>query len=131
MKKLKCYYAHTMLSYGSTIEDEDIKLLERLGFEVINPSSPEIVQACSNFIKNFGKTNVMEFFAEIINSCDVVAFRSLPDGKILSGIVAEIQHALNNDIPVIEIPCLIENRMLDYPETKKYLTQIGFYKIKN
>lgn len=36
--KIRCYYAHTMTSYNSTIEKQDIELLKKLGFEVENPN---------------------------------------------------------------------------------------------
>lgn len=127
---LKCYYAHTMVSYGSTIEEQDINLLKFLGFEVINPSDPKISKECDEYIESFGKDNVMKYFENIINDCDVIAFRSSPDGSILSGIAAEIKHSLKIGIPVIELPCNLENRMKTYPETKKYLTELGYYKIK-
>ena len=127
---LKCYYAHTMISYGSTIEEQDINLLKSLGFKVINPSSPEISEGCAKYIKAFGNSNVMKYFEDIIDGCDLVAFRSLPDGTILSGISAEVKHALKTGLPIIELPCNLDNRMQEYPETKRYLTELGFYKTK-
>lgn len=45
-KKLRCYYAHTMTSYGSTIEQQDVELLESLGFEVINPNQKKYQDGC-------------------------------------------------------------------------------------
>jgi hypothetical protein len=128
MSKLKCYYAHTMVSYGSTIEAFDIAVLENLGFEVINPNSPEIKKGCEEFTLKHGKASVMEYFADIVSNCDLLAFRSLPSGEILSGISAEIQEAIRCDIPVIELPCSLDKRMQEYPETKQYLIELGFYK---
>ncbi len=126
---MRCYYAHTMVSYGSTIEKQDLELLEKLGFEVINPNSPEISKGCKNFIDNYGKHRVMDYFYDIVAECDIVAFRGLPSGEILSGISAELMAAKENNIPIIELPCNLTNRMQEYPETKKYLTELGFYKI--
>lgn len=130
MAKLKCYYAHMMISYGSTIEAEDVAMLEGLGFEVINPNHPRTAIACKSFVAMYGNSRVMEFFADIVADCDLLAFRSLPSGEILSGISAEIQEAIKCDIPVIELPCSLNKRMQEYPETKQYLTELGFYKIK-
>ncbi len=130
MKKLRCYYAHTMTSYNSTIERQDIELLERLGFEVINPNQSKYQEGCKSYCKEHGWENVMEYFEDIIsNECDMVAFRSLPNGKILSGVAAEVAHAKVIGYPVIELPCSLNNRYMDYPETKQYLIELGHYKL--
>lgn len=128
MRKLKCYYAHTMVSYGSTIEQMDIELLESLGFEVINPSSPDIAQGCKDYVFNNGASNVMSYFKDIIDTCELVAFRALPNGDILSGIAAEVEHAIVAGIQVIELPSSVRKRMMDYPATKQYLIELGHYK---
>lgn len=128
MKKLICYYAHTMTSYGSTIEFEDIQLLEKLGFEVVNPSKPEIAAGCKLYTEKHGWQKVMDYFKNIIDACDLIAFRGIPNGQILSGVAAEVEHALNIGIPVIELPCSIKKRSMDYPETKQYLIELGHYK---
>lgn len=127
---MKCYYAHTMVSYDSTIEQQDIELLEKIGFEVINPNSQSIKKGCKEYIEMFGKEKVMDYFYDIVIECDIVAFRGLPNGQILSGISAELQAAKEYDIPIIELPCNLTNRMQEYPETKEFLIELGFYKIK-
>lgn len=126
----KCYYAHTMLSYGSTIEEQDVKTLEDLGFEVINPNQESIQGDIDDYIEKNGRENVMSFFEGIIDKCDLVAFRANPDGNILSGIAYELKHALKTNKPIIELPCSLEQRMWDYPRTKKYLIEIGHYKVE-
>lgn len=131
MKKLVCYYAHTMLSYNSTIEKQDIELLESLGFNVFNPNQPIYSKGCLEYSKKYGKDKVMEYFKTLIKeNCDLVAFRGNPGGSILSGISAELEAALELNLPIIEIPCSLKSRMMDYPSTKQYLTEIGFYKEK-
>jgi hypothetical protein len=119
-----------MTSYGSTIEQQDVKLLEKLGFEVINPNTPEIQIGCDEHIESYGRETVMNYFRDIVEECDVLAFRAIPNGDILSGIAAEVQHALDWNIPVIELPCSLQSRMMDYPETKQYLIELGHYKTK-
>jgi len=126
-RKLKCYYAHTMVSYGSTIEKQDIETLEELGFEVINPNTPEYQEQCQEYVLEYG--DVMDFFGAIVMSCDILAFRSLPNNDILSGISFEIDKAIQYKIPVIELPCALKERMMTYPETKQYLIELGHYKI--
>lgn len=122
----KCYYAHPMYTYHSNIENEDIMMLKAMGFEVINPSDPEIVQGCNDYIRDHGNGFVMDFFKNIIDDCDVLAFRGNPDGTITSGIVTEIEHAKYLNLPVIEIPVSIERRSLSYKETSIYLKEVGF-----
>lgn len=129
MGRLKCYYAHTMISYDSTIEQKDIAMLEEMGFEVLNPNSDEIKKGFDQFLKFHDRSESMEYFKKVVESCDLVAFRALPDGTILSGVAAEVAHALKEKMPVIEIPCSLKKRMQEYPETKEYLTELGFYKI--
>jgi hypothetical protein len=130
MKKLRCYYAHTMTSYNSTIEKQDIELLERLEFEVINPNQSKYQEGCKAYTDKHGWQNVMKYFENIIiTECDMVAFRSLPNGKILSGVAAEVACAKLNNYPVIELPCSLNNRYMDYPETKQYLIELGHYKL--
>lgn len=128
MKKLKCYYAHTMISYGSTQEEMDVNLLESLGFEVINPNTPQIQIKLEQFIIYHGKRRVMDFFTDIVSDCDLLAFRALPNSEILSGVAVEIMYARDNNMPIIELPCSLDSRMLNYPETKQFLIEIGHYK---
>ncbi len=131
MGKLTCYYAHTMISYGSTIEAQDIRTLEELGFKVLNPNSDSVTEGLEKFLKLHDRSETMEYFKQLVASCDLVAFRSLPDGTILSGVAAEVQHAVSINYPVIELPCSINKRSQEYPETKQYLTEVGFYKTFN
>jgi hypothetical protein len=131
MKKLKCYYAHTMTSYNSTIEAQDIELLETLGFEVMNPNTDVHQQGCKDYAFTHGVSKVMNYFVEFISTqCDVVAFRALPNGQILSGVATEVDAAITLGIPVIELPCSVRKRMMDYSETKQYLIELGHYKVK-
>lgn len=130
MKKLKCYYAHTMTSYGSTIEAKDIETLESLGFEVENPNQYKHQSGCDAYARKHGWDKVMHYFADVVDECDLVAFRSLPNGDILSGVAFEIAHAIKKDIPVIELPCSISERSMEYPETRQYLIELGHYKVK-
>lgn len=130
MNKLKCYYAHGMLTYNSTIEEQDVKLLNFLGFEVINPNKKETQIACQQYAKVHGKDKIMDYFKLMVDDCDLVAFRGLPDNNLLSGVSIEIQHALDTNKPIIELPCSLTRRMLDYKLTKQYLTEVGYYKME-
>ena len=130
MTKLKCYYAHTMTSYNSTIEKQDIELLELIGFEVINPNQEKYQEGCKKYAEKYGWDKVMDYFKKIIkDDCNIVAFRSLPNGQILSGVSTEVKYAKTIGYPVIELPCSLEKRYMKYSETKQYLTELGHYKV--
>lgn len=130
MKKKICYYAHPMLSYDSTVEEADVKLLESLGFEVINPNTQIHRVQLELYIAEYGKENVMDYFTAIVRKCDVLAFRTVPEAVIFSGVATEIKAAQEEGIPIIEIPSRLNMRMLNYPDTKEYLYETGFYKVK-
>ena len=129
MKKLRCYYAHTMLSYNSTQEKIDVELLESLGFEVVNPNAEWIKESVEKYIVVNGSNKVMDYFNTIIIDCDLIAFRALPNGDILSGIASELTFGKSQNIPIIELPCSLGRRMLDYPATKEFLIEVGHYKL--
>lgn len=129
MKKLVCYYAHPMMTYNSTIEKEDIELLERLGFEVLNPNQKVHQEGCENFIRVVGKDKVMSYFTGLINDfCDIIAFRAIPSGELLSGVAEEVRYAAEISLPIIELPRQLKSRSLDYEKTKQYLIESGYYK---
>lgn len=115
MNKLKVYYAHPITLYGTPAETRDIATLEALGFEVVNPNTPELDAAY--------KERGMEVFTPVVESCDALAFRSFPDGSIPAGVAQEIKviHALNR--PVIELPHMIGNRILSLENTRCYLAE--------
>jgi hypothetical protein len=93
--KLTCYYAHSQTTYGTPQESEDIRLLESLGFDVVNPNVPQY---------QGGKG--MEFYLKLASNADVVAFRCLPTGKISPGVSQELGVAKRR----IELPSGVEER---------------------
>lgn len=113
--KLKCYYAHCLAIYNTLQEQRDVKLLESLGFKVVNPNQPKYQEKY--------KTQGMFFFKKLVQSCDIIAFRSLPSGEIPAGVAAEIDNGLS--IPVIELPSGISRRTLTVNQTREYLREIG------
>lgn len=112
------YYAHCVAIYDCTQETEDMAVLRTLfpNHVIYNPNNPEAVK-CYNV---YG----MQYFFDIVGSCEVLVFRALPDGHITAGVADEIQCALDNHIPVIEMPSLFKRR-LDIDQTKSYLKEIG------
>ena len=116
------YYAHPMYLYGTPQEKRDIELLERLGFEVINPNSEPYISEYQKEIDEGRHT--MDYWTRLASACDAIAFRGNPDGSILSGVGAEITK--NSDMPIIELPSMIQNRIIkDVEVTRQYLKEIG------
>ena len=111
---MKIYYAHSISIYNTSQEKRDIKSLESLGFDVVNPNK-EIHQ------ENY-RSKGMDYFVELVNSCDAIAFRAHPNGDIPAGIYKEIQA----DKPIIELPSSINGRKLTVDETREYLKEVGF-----
>lgn len=110
--KKKIYYAHPMMLYGSEIEYQDVKMLEALGFEVINPNSP------GNEEKYLEK-RAFGFFLDMVRDCDAIAFRSLL-GRISTGVGKEVTYATEHKMPVIELPYITSDRFLTQGETEMY-----------
>lgn len=113
--KLKCYYAHCLAIYNTHQEKRDVKLLESLGFKVVNPNQRKY--------QKIYETHGMLFFKKLAQKCDVIAFRSLPSGEVPAGVAAEIDCGVS--IPVIELPSGISRRTLTVNETREYLKEIG------
>jgi len=103
--KLTVYYAHPMALYGTPVERDDLRLLKRLGFKVLNPAKRKLA--------------TMEAYIKLACSCDVVAFRAFQDGKIGSGVHAEVVAAVTAGIPIIEMPTFQSGRVLSRNETRE------------
>ena len=140
-KKLKVYYAHPLTLYGTKQEERDVKMLEQMGFEVINPGSPEFQQQtidakaeAAKGIRAFAPPGffsdvVMEFCRAQVDQCDGVAFRAFVDGTIPAGVHSEILQASRRVVPgpgfVIELPRQIEFRGLSVDQTRAVLAEMG------
>lgn len=119
MKK-KVYYAHVLSIYNTIQETRDIITLENLGFDVINPNTPETQKR----YKEIG----WETFEELIKQCEIFAFRSLPDGTISSGVYKELEFAKTLALPelsIIELPTIMSKRVLSLDDTREYLKLVG------
>jgi len=120
---VKVYYAHCQAIYDTKQETRDVNLLNQLGFEVLNPNeSPHSLMA--QVIKTRGE-NVMTYFEGLVEGCDVLAFRALPDGRIPAGVAKEIEVAKTNHKMIIELPSRIAGRSIGVEETREYLAEIG------
>ena len=129
------YYAHCQAIYNTKQEERDIDTLKSLGFEVINPANKEHKDVASKIrasVTSFQIMNgidpsslVMDYFKGLVTGSDAVAFRGLPDGSIPAGVAKEIQVAIDEGKPVIEIPSCILRRVLTVDQTREYLKEIG------
>jgi hypothetical protein len=118
----KIYYAHPMYLYNTPQEKRDIELLENLGFEVLNPNSEPYISQYKVLLKK--NIHDMKFWVALARACDAIAFRGCPDGRILSGVGAEISE--NIDMPIIELPSMIQKRIItNVEETRAFLAEIG------
>lgn len=130
---MKIYYAHCIAIYSTPQEDRDVALLEGLGFVVKNPNAPRIHDQCENVradAATYGYTNpgeaVMQIvFKPLVASCDALAFRALPDGRIPAGVAKEIQWAREKGLPVIELPSNFSSRVMSVEATREYLQEVG------
>lgn len=127
MKKKRCYYAHAMSIYNTTSEKTDVEMLEQMGFEVVNPNSEELIRGFEKYKKTHSPHETMEYFFNIISTCDILAFTAVEDFKITSGVAKEIEEAICMDIPVIELPWITEERYMSLPQTYNYLKSRGVY----
>jgi hypothetical protein len=114
---MKCYYAHSMGIYNSEQEKRDIRLLEFLGFFVINPNNPEAQAGAER--------EGMRFFERYADECNLIAFRAHADGSIPAGVAEEIEFFRKRCKPVIELPSNIMRRTLDIPSTRLWLEEVG------
>lgn len=123
---LVIYYAHGLYLYNTLQEQRDIKLLEALGFEVLNPNTPEIQNQIKELKKVHGEqADYMEYFRDMVKDCDIVAFRALPDGRIGAGVYTEVECAYEENIPVFELPSGFTTRKITVEATREYLKEIG------
>ena len=129
---MKCYYAHCMAIYGTPQEERDIKTLKALGFEVLNPNSPGYIEEAAAIRQHHEELHtsdpghyVMNYFMELVSTCECLAFRALPDGKIPAGVAKEIAAARENDLPIMELPSALTLRAMSVEATREFLTEIG------
>ena len=120
----KAYYAHCVAIYGSKQEARDIATIEALGFECVNPNTPEVAAAYQDY-KQRNPHDPMQYFSRFSNECDVVIFRALPEGTIPAGIEKEIGWFIAFDKPVLELPSGMTRRRLTLEQTREYLKEVG------
>lgn len=114
---MKIYYARPINLYNTFQDKRDIELLQKMGFEVINPNKEILAERY--------KTEGMNVFFEAMKECDGLAFRTFPDGKISAGAYKEILKAIEDEKFVIELPTITSERVLSVEDTREYLKLLG------
>jgi len=121
----KVYYAHCVAIYDTVQEERDILTLQDLDLFVFNPNCEEVREGVIKYKEENGHDKVMDYFKSFVEDCDVFAFRTLPDGRIPSGVAFELNHAKQLRKTIIELPSGIISRTMNYELTKEYLLEIG------
>ena len=111
------YYAHCKAIYDTPQEQRDIKILQRLGFTVLNPNE---FKHKANW-----ESKGMEYADFLVGSSDAVAFRALPGGSIPAGVSKEIHIAERLGLPVIELPNFSLRETMSIEHTRAYLAEVG------
>ena len=103
---MKLYYSHDELIYGTRQEDADCNMMGTLGINVLNPNSP-VYQERIQMFREYGQEDQIEpFINELIDKCDGVIFRTLPDGSKSAQMEKDIAKAQADGKPVLQIPTL-------------------------
>jgi len=98
-KKKHIFYAQEIANYGTQKEDEDIKILEEMGFVVFNPNNHITFKA----IENMSYKARNSYFKEKINLCNLLAYRS-NGGKVTDRIYNFIRYAKSKKKPILALP---------------------------
>jgi hypothetical protein len=120
---MKVYYAHCQFLYGTKQEARDVALLEDIFDEVLNPNQEQFQKQAEEMKKQ--NKNAMNLFLSLVDGCEALAFRALPDGRIPAGVAGEIKRMRQNNGLIIELPSGLLSRSIDVEETREYLTETG------
>lgn len=121
---IRIYYAHCMAIYHTPQEARDVRTLMELGLNVVNPND-SFFEAGVQQLKKEQPSDYMEYFKGIILTCEALAFRALPDGRIPAGVFKEIEWAREKGIPIFELPSGISTREMSVASTREYLKEVG------
>ena len=118
MMRPKIYYAHCMALYGTDQEKEDLRTLDALGVRVVDPNATQYKKKVRD-MKRAHKSGaqIMDYFVSVVERCQGVAFRALPDGSISSGVEKEIAAMRKKGGIIIELPELDKRKRLTVGQT--------------
>lgn len=100
----RIFYVLPIFFYGSIQEEEDIILIENLfpNGDIYNINNKE---------KTVESIDVM-LLKNYIKKCDVMFFRSLPNGSIGEDIFDLIRYAKKKNIPILEMTTITQSRKI-------------------
>jgi hypothetical protein len=113
-----------MKDYHTKTEALHIKLLENMGFTVINPSGPRYEKKVKN-LKAEGKTSseIMDYFVEVVKNCDHLAFSTTKDGKVSAGVMKEIETMKEEGGSIVQLPDLNSLESMNISDTRKHIRE--------
>lgn len=122
----RAYYARCMADYGTDAEANDLRLIYRLGFNVIDFPDQSDINA---WIKQHGRTGVMEhWFKPLVQGADVLFYRPTvyASGYVAvgAGVCSEIGWAQAAGKPVLPILTLDVER-LTIAETRRIVERLN------
>jgi hypothetical protein len=118
------YYAHFMGIYDTPQEARDIKTLEDIGLQVLNPNNKAISKEFEDMDGPY-EGRFSKVFLDRVRQCEVFAFKALPDGRIPGGVAMELSVAQSHNKLIIELPSGTHARKMGRDDTREYLHDIG------
>lgn len=114
---MKAFYSRPINLYGTLEDQRNIDSIKSLGYEVIDTESEEIQAEYSR--------KGMDVFFDLIKNTDVLFFKCALNMQITQGVYKHIVFASDNGIPVLEIPTILNARVMSLEDTRKYLQLTG------
>ena len=114
---MKAFYSRPINLYGTKEDQRNIDLIKSLGYEVIDTESEEIQV---KYLKNG-----MDVFFDLIKKSDALFFKCALNMQITQGVYKQIVFANENEIPVFEIPTILNSRVMSLEDTRTYLKLTG------
>lgn len=115
----KAYYARPISIDETPQEGRDHALITAMGFEPYPVGDEKRA-----VLAEYRKIGMDAFKASVLAS-QALFYRAFPDGTIGAGVSQEIAWAIENSIPVVEIPRQIARRTLTVEQTKAMLAELG------
>lgn len=116
-KDLRCYFAHSMMIYNTSREEQELQTIKKIYKKVICPNND--IGDCSKGMRAYGN---------IVSWADVVVVSEY-EGHVGAGVYTEIHTALLRKIPV---HCLRDGKFLPVVDAEVVDSrdfQVGFAKL--
>lgn len=113
---MKIYFAHPINTYETPVDEKCVQIIkDNLGDQIINPSDPLIQRTFASYRKENPDT-YMEFFKDLVSSCDTIVYLPFSDGMIGAGIWYEVKNVYKKGGKIYEIDLPTESLSeVDFP----------------